>query len=80
MNETHYLTSALTELLQLWWLVLLCVQPLHTLEIWLNKILSQLRQHKQDASWMYEMTENMSYFEARFSTKMSYYQMYWQVW
>ena len=26
MNETRYLTSALTELLQLWWLVLLCVQ------------------------------------------------------
>ena len=26
MNETHYLTSALTELLQLRWHVLLCVQ------------------------------------------------------
>ena len=53
------------------------MQALHKLEIWLNKILSQLRQHKQDASWMYEMTEKMSLSEAHFSTTMSYYQMYW---
>ena len=53
------------------------MKALHKLEIWLNKILSQLRQHKQDASWMYEMTEKMSLSEAHFSTTMSYYQMYW---
>lgn len=50
---------------------------MHNLEIWLDKIKSQLIQNKEEGGFLHEATVNLKKEETLFYVKLSNYQGYW---
>lgn len=51
--------------------------PMHNLEIWLDAIVSQLRQDKEEDGYLYETTVKLRQYENYFYTHLSEYCGYW---
>lgn len=51
--------------------------PMHNLEIWLDAIVSQLRQDKEEGGYLYETTVELRQYENYFYTHLSEYCGYW---
>ena len=50
---------------------------LHVLEIWLERIVSELRQNKEEDSYLHAQTSQLQRYEQSFHLKLSEYQGYW---
>ena len=50
---------------------------LHVLEIWLERIVSELRQNKEEDSYLHAQTTQLQRNEQSFHLKLSEYQGYW---
>ena len=50
---------------------------MHVLEIWLDQIVSELQQNKEEGGYLYKTTTELKRYETAFVNKLSEYQGYW---